>query len=206
MLYFSYPSVRQERESDGEGSPVAGGAGNREFPSMPLDDAVRQAQSQACAFLLRGIEGIKDAMQTLGSNTESGVGGLDPQLIVIDCRGYDQLSLPLLFRHGLVCVGEHLHQHLLQLVSIDHGLGEVVSKVLDHSNVVDLELVCQQIKGLEADGIDIDVSFFQLPLACKTEEVCDNFVTTLRLLPDLLESRAHFRCTDIRGNEGFGVS
>src|SRR5262249_22561813 len=73
----------------------------------------------------------------------------------------------------------------------------------DHDNMVYFELVCQQIKGLEADSIDIDVNFFRLPLACKTEEVGDNGVTTLSLLPNLLEPRAHFRGTDIRGNEGF---
>ena len=76
--------------------------------------------------------------------------------------------------------------------------------MLDHGNVVDLELVCQQIKGLEADGIDIDIRFFRLPLACKTEEVCDHFVTTLRLLPDLLESRAHFRGTDMLTTRMYG--
>ena len=50
----------------------------------------------------------------------------------------------------------------LQLVPIGHDLREVVGKVLDRGDVVDLGLVCQKIKGLEANGIDIDVSCFRL--------------------------------------------
>src|SRR6266404_1769991 len=185
--------VRRDRDGQGEPKSCAppGGTGRPQAAAMRLDDRATDGQPHTGPVILGSKECPEDLVRLLRGQSHTGIADRDQQLTIAGFRLDGKLTSATRFLHGIDAIKHEVHENLLQLDTVYHDLGKIVSKFGADGNRVAVRLAAQQDNHFSNDFIYIN----QLPLqSALLEQRADSANDISRARYVFNESRCSFAC------------
>src|SRR5579864_5795626 len=151
---------------------------------MLFDNPVADAQTEASSLAHRfcRIEGIENAVRVF--NADAGIEKLDANLAIHAVNPHLQTTALAAFEDRVDSVIDDVQEHLLQLMRIGSHRRNLGRSLALEQNIVDLEVVVTQGKGLVYDLAQVDFLFLRRALPGKRQQVLDNAMCALSLLEE----------------------
>ncbi len=144
---WSFASL-DDRQLDDEGCAAAGLALRPDAAAVIIDDAVGDGKPQAGALagVFRREERIEDAAERLGLHARPVVVETDANGAVVPPRTHGELAFAARGEHRLLCVDDQIEEDLLDLVRVDHRVGELLVQVQLEIDVLHAQVVVAQLQ------------------------------------------------------------
>ncbi|VTR66525.1 hypothetical protein DESC_480235 [Desulfosarcina cetonica] len=164
-------------QPDGKGGAGSGFGFDRDDPAMALNDAGRygQAQSRALAHGLGREKGIEQLVQVIGQDAAARVGDADFHTAFRPLAGIAGGDLdPAAGRHGVEGVEDHVDQHALALVPVEHQNGQGRVGLENQVDAFDQGLVLHQPDTVLDQHVHIHGRGGEFGLAGEVEQALDD--------------------------------
>src|ERR1700730_6832756 len=123
--------LRRDRGGQGElkGCGTSGGSVGPQEAAMRLNDRPTDGQPHANPLILGSKECPEDLVRLLRAQSRTGIADRDQQLTMVGFRLDGKLTSATRFLHGIDAIEHEVHENLLQLHTVCHDLGKILSKL-----------------------------------------------------------------------------
>src|SRR5258705_3032363 len=115
-------------QSELKSCTLPGGTGGPQAAAMRLDDRATDGQPHTGPVILGSKECVEDLVRLLRGQSHTGIADRDQQLTIAGFRLDGKLTSATRFLHGIDAIKHEVHENLLQLDTVYHDLGKIVSK------------------------------------------------------------------------------
>src|SRR5713226_745388 len=154
--------------------------------TMFADDSVTyaQAKSGALSHRLRGVERIEHAGSIF--HARAAVLELHNQASINGLRADPEVAILRVFQDRIYRVVHQIQKHLLKLVRVRGGHGQIGSQIIVNANVAEAEVVIAQRQRVLQYLVELHCDSLRLVLARETQKILDDSMGPLRLLIELV--------------------
>src|SRR5467141_4831589 len=158
---------------------------------MRLNDRPADGQSHTSPVILGRKECPEDLVHLLREKPHAGIADRDQQLTIAGFRLDGKLTSATSFLHGIDAIEHEVHENLLELHTVYHDLGKILSKLGADGDRVAVRLAAQQDNHFSNELIYIN----QLPLQSSLLELQADAANDVRRTGYVFDdSRCGFAC------------